>query len=429
MYSPFTTPTRFRDYITEALSHGATEATAPEIAYESMRLSAEKTPVDWRTYDLGEACHAILGEGYKRVLGNLTRGAVQVQGETVRVMENAPVTQSAMQVLSDLSTFAMTAAARQGMEADTTRWSLINAIPNITITGAQADSGYRDATAFGLLIDDDRVNELESAHYAQQRAYAVNYPTFVGSHIAMGITEEMIEGDRTGEALRECYRIGQNMTRNQYNRVLGTLLGATARNTFAETIGTTRTPYNTYLTAGKWVNVISGNAVSDETQLQAIERTLAEQPHPINPQVFMSTPMRHVLCSTAKAYTLRRILNATEYRVDTGGDLTITTPLFSNAFQLFATPDLVPVARGTEGYGGFGATTVGSFSVANAQEIVIAGDFTRALTILSVPREMTKIVNDPNVDKRIVLGVHFKSRYEVCITSPRSLVFNCGTIA
>jgi hypothetical protein len=304
------------------------------------------------------------------------------------------------------------------------KYNLLSVIPRKSVTGAQARDGMFLGTPFSKRVQDTRVAELEPAKDVKNDTFSVRTPTFTGQALSCSLTKEAIEEDRTGELIDECVSIGRNIVENDYDRLLAHLLGCV--NTFRRKINTVETSLNTYQTATPWINVISGNVITDEVNLEPIVTMLGTQPHPTREHSLMSFGLRHVLCAFPKQFTLQRILNKTEFTTIESDRETRGTPLFAGSFQLFPTPDLSPILRGLRLYP---ESSVGTFTAAAANEVIIAGEFDKALRFLEVRGTEVKTYNDVDPKRRIDLEVVVDCRNDFMIMTPEALVFNYGTLS
>lgn len=131
------------------------------------------------------------------------------------------------------------------------------------------------------------------------------------------VTKEAIFFDRTNLVLRRAAEVGELLGLNKEKRLLDLVIGVTNNYKWRGT------SYDTYQTAGEWVNELSGNELVDWTNVDAAEQLLADilDPNTGEPVLVRGTT---VLVMPAYRHAAHRVFNAAEIQYTASGSETST---------------------------------------------------------------------------------------------------------
>lgn len=129
-----------------------------------------------------------------------------------------------------------------------------------------------------------------------------------------GVTFEMIFSDLTKQAMDAAGSVGRRIGISKEERVLRVVLGLLNNHVWN---GTT---YNTYLTAGNWINKVSSQQLTDWTSLNAVEQLFANMLDPVTGKAIdVPADEMALLVMPFRKYNAKRAIFATETR---SGDIT-----------------------------------------------------------------------------------------------------------
>jgi hypothetical protein len=133
------------------------------------------------------------------------------------------------------------------------------------------------------------------------------------------VTKEAVFFDRTNLVLQRAAEVGEFLGLNKEKRLIDVVIGA------ANTYRRNGKAYDTYLTAGPWVND-QANELVDWTDVEQAELLLRSIVDPSTGEPILVMP-NALLVMPAKWHTARRIINATEIQVvdNTAGAVTQRT--------------------------------------------------------------------------------------------------------
>lgn len=131
------------------------------------------------------------------------------------------------------------------------------------------------------------------------------------------VTKEAIFFDRTNLILRRASEVGELLGLNKEKRLLDLVIGATNNYKWRGD------SYDTYRTSGEWVNQLSGNELTDWTNVDAAEQLLANilDPNTGEPVLLRGTT---VLVMPAYRHAAHRVFNAAEIHYAASGSTTST---------------------------------------------------------------------------------------------------------
>lgn len=130
------------------------------------------------------------------------------------------------------------------------------------------------------------------------------------------VTKEAIFFDRTGELLQKCSRVGESLRLAKEKRAIDCLLD---QNTTAHRYKWRGTTYATYQTTSPWVNVTSAaNVLLDWSDIDVAQQVYNGITDPNTGEPVMVEPTT-LIVTRSQEQTARRIMNATEIVVHSGG--------------------------------------------------------------------------------------------------------------
>lgn len=150
----------------------------------------------------------------------------------------------------------------------------------------------------------------------------IETPATTKRGLIVGLTREMVFYDRTNILTQRCGEVGEFLGLNKEKRLIDCVID---ENTTAHRYKWKGTVYATYQTATPWVNVTPTNALVDWTDVDNAEQTMAGLVDPYTGEPILVMP-RHLVVTRQLLYTARRIVNATEIRVNTPGFATAGNP-------------------------------------------------------------------------------------------------------
>jgi hypothetical protein len=150
----------------------------------------------------------------------------------------------------------------------------------------------------------------------------IETPATTKRGLIVGLTREAVFFDRTNVLTQRCREVGEFLGVNKEKRVIDCVID---ENTTAHRYRWKGTTYATYQTATPWINVTATNALVDWSDVDAAEQTMANLVDPYTGEPILVLP-RHLVVARQLLYTARRIVNATEIRVNTPGFATSGNP-------------------------------------------------------------------------------------------------------
>ncbi|MCY2964857.1 MAG: hypothetical protein NT069_14670 [Planctomycetota bacterium] len=155
----------------------------------------------------------------------------------------------------------------------------------------------------------------------------IETPATTKRGLIVGLTREAVFFDRTNLLVQRTAEVGNFLGVNKEKRVIDCLID---ENTPAHRYRWKGTTYATYQTAVPWINTATVNPLVDWTSLDKAEQTMAGLVDPYTGEPILTDP-RHLVVSRNLLYTARRIVNATEIRVQTPGFATAGNPTETSA--------------------------------------------------------------------------------------------------
>lgn len=225
------------------------------------------------------------------------------------------------------------------------------------------------------------------------------------------VTKEAIFFDRTNLVLRRAAEVGELLGLNKEKRLLDLVIGAVNNYKWRDTA------YDTYQSAGPWVNVLGGNELVDWTNVDAAEQLLADilDPNTGEPVLVRGTT---VLVMPAYRHAAHRVFNAAELNYTATGSSTSTVA--ANPLGNYT------VAESRLAY----RRVIASGETADdAKKWWFLGDFRKAfaymenwpITVTQAPRG-----SEAEFSQDIVLRFKASERGAAAVIDPRVVVKNTG---
>jgi hypothetical protein len=225
------------------------------------------------------------------------------------------------------------------------------------------------------------------------------------------VTKEAVFFDRTHLVLSRAAEVGELLGLNKEKRLVDLLIGVTNNYKWQ---GTT---YNTYQASTPWVNVKTGNALVDWTNVDAAEQLLADMLDPTTGEPVL-LQANTVLVMPAYRHAAQRVFNALELRFTAAG--AGTTTLAANPLANYQVHESRLAYR----------RVVASGQVADdAKKWWFLGDFKRAFAYMeNWPITVTQSATNSEADFNQDIVVRFKAseRGAAAVLNPRYVVKNTG---
>lgn len=183
--------------------------------------------------------------------------------------------------------------------------------------------GLEKIAGIGRLGDDfEVVDEGMPYPYAGMVEDYIEAPPSKKRGEIVALTWESVFADRTGDLLKRAGEVGYFLGLNKEKRVIDAIVDENAGAASA-VIGGHRyhwkgTSYATYQTTTPWDNVTASNALTDWTDIEAAELTLAAITDPNTGEPIMIQP-DVIIVTKQLEYTARYIMQATSINVHVGG--------------------------------------------------------------------------------------------------------------
>jgi hypothetical protein len=154
----------------------------------------------------------------------------------------------------------------------------------------------------------------------------IQTPATVKRGMIDALTKEAIFFDRTGVLISRCAEVGEFLGLNKEKRLIDAVLDQNAGAvTGGHRYNWKGTTYATYQTSTPWVNSNSGNGLTDWSNVDSAEQTLAAIADPWTGEPIMIQP-KDMIVARAKLFTARRIVTATRIETVTPGFATSANP-------------------------------------------------------------------------------------------------------
>lgn len=218
------------------------------------------------------------------------------------------------------------------------------------------------------------------------------------------VTKEAVFFDRTNLVLSRAAEVGEILGLNKEKRVIDLVIGTTNNYKWKGQ------HYDTYQSAGAWVNELSGNELIDWTNVDAVEQLFAEIVDPTTgePVLVQGTT---VLVMPAYKHAANRIFNATEIRYMGDGASTVTIA-----------PNPVSGYRVESSRLAYRRLIAAGVSPNNAKKHWFVGDFSKAfaymenwpITVVQAPQN-----DEADFTQDIVLRFKVSERGAAAVINPR----------
>lgn len=214
---------------------------------------------------------------------------------------------------------------------------------------------------------DDVEEGMEFPEMSMKEDY-IQTPSTIKTGNIIGITKEAVAKDRTGVILERAKKVGQRIALRRECRILDVVLGITNNHKW---LGTT---YNTYLTAGGWINDKASLPLVDWTSIDDVMVQLSEIVNPFQTDANEPLPVmvKDLLVMPSKQMTAKRILGATEVRAVSNTDNTTLSANPIGNLALFVSALA------------YQRLVLSGISTTNAKQYWFAGDAKRAFGYMEV---------------------------------------------
>lgn len=239
----------------------------------------------------------------------------------------------------------------------------------------------------------------------------VDYPAPSKFGHQCNITLELVLSDQTRQIYDMADSVGEMTGWDEERRKMRVFLGIV--NNFSQN----GTAANTYRTSGSWINMLNDFTLLDYRSINRLEQTLRNQTDPQS-GLPLNNFITDLFVMPTNRYTAKRILNATEVR----SNGTSTGDLLVSANPIDANINLMPTSQ----YAQVLADAEGGYTSAQADSIVVAGDFQNALVwreVFPVHTEQLPPGNERSFDRDIVYSVKASGMGVAGVREPRKLVF------
>lgn len=225
------------------------------------------------------------------------------------------------------------------------------------------------------------------------------------------VTKEAVFFDRTHLVLSRASEVGELLGLNKEKRLVDLAIGATNNYKW---LGTT---YNTYQAATPWVNVKTGNALADWTNVDAAEQLFADILDPTTGEPVL-LQANTVLVMPAYRHAAQRVFNALEVRFAAAGSG--TTTLAANPLAGYQVLESRLAYR---------RVVASGQAPDDAKKWWFLGDFKRAFAYMeNWPITVTQSAANSEADFNQDIVVRFKAseRGAAAVLNPRYVVKNTG---
>ena len=168
---------------------------------------------------------------------------------------------------------------------------------------------------------EDSINEVGPGMPYPHLGFGEDYvetPSTTKRGLIVPVTKEAIFFDRTNLILTRAAEVGEVLGLNKEKRVLDTVLGIT------NTYNHNGSSFNTYSSAGIWVNSLAANELVDWTNVDAAEQLFAEMIDPSTGEPILVSGTT-ILVMPAYRHAAHRVFNAAEITYSATGSQTATT--------------------------------------------------------------------------------------------------------
>lgn len=231
--------------------------------------------------------------------------------------------------------------------------------------------------------------------------------------LGMDVTKEAVFFDPMGSSLlSQAEEVGKMVRLRKEKRQLQTFLG------LDNTYKYGGTSYNTYLTAGNWVNKITSNELVDWTDVDAALNLFSEMTDQETGESIAITGNFKILVMPSKLFTTRKILRDTSVQTRTNSQGIVSEGSNPLVGSFEGEPLTSPIAyRLLQDYG--------SVSAANAKKYWYIGQFQRAFKYKqNFPLRVTKITAQSYQmeDADLVLSIFANEMGTPAIVEPRYVI-------
>lgn len=228
-----------------------------------------------------------------------------------------------------------------------------------------------------VLHEPKAVNQLEEYPRTAFQHQTITFPAPEKFGQICAVTREMLRADKTRQAFEAAESVGTRTGLFVHKQKLRVIYGITNNHIF------NGSALNTYLTAGSWVNSLTGFTLTNWNSFNTVEQLFNQMTDPVTGEPIDVGGLQMLVLPALK-FTARRILNATEVR---SGDIT------TGAGEQLVSPN--PIDQDytlyVERYARQLLINEGGLTAAQADTVIVIGDFKKAFVWREVwPLEVTR---------------------------------------
>jgi hypothetical protein len=235
----------------------------------------------------------------------------------------------------------------------------------------------------------------------------IETPSTTKRGLIVPVTKEAIFFDRTNLVLSRAAEVGEVLGLNKEKRLLDLVIGQTNNYKW---LGTN---YDTYQTASPWVNVLTGNALADWTNVDAADQLFADilDPNTGEPVLVSAST---VLVAPAYRLAAQRIFYSSEVWSDSNGGA--TTTVAANPLSKYTVSDSRLMYRRILNAG---------ISEADAKKWWFLGDFSKAFAYMEnwpITVAQSPLNSEAEFNNDIVVRFKASERGAAAVINPRFVV-------
>jgi hypothetical protein len=235
----------------------------------------------------------------------------------------------------------------------------------------------------------------------------IETPSTTKRGLIVPVTKEAIFFDRTNLVLSRAAEVGEVLGLNKEKRLLDLVIGQTNNYKW---LGTN---YDTYQTASPWVNVLTGNALADWTNVDAADQLFADilDPNTGEPVLVSAST---VLVAPAYRLAAQRIFYSSEVWSDSNGGA--TTTVAANPLSKYTVSDSRLMYRRILNAG---------ISEADAKKWWFLGDFRKAFAYMEnwpITVAQSPLNSEAEFNNDIVVRFKASERGAAAVINPRFVV-------
>jgi hypothetical protein len=171
--------------------------------------------------------------------------------------------------------------------------------------------------------------EMDELHYVGFTEEYIETPATTKRQVGIAITKEAIFFDRTGLVLDRASYVGTLLGLRKEKNLILTAIGANETYQEKRTGDSAAVSLPTYMAAddaGRWINHLDGNGLTDWTNINLAEQTFAQMVDPNTGEPIILPGRRVLIAPQVQALSLNQLMQAQQVWKATQGGITATTP-------------------------------------------------------------------------------------------------------